>query len=146
MTVFEWEVLVAQLARLESERASEPSSNPAPVDPTVPGSGLADQIELLGGALRRAVIAHPDTYGRETRGYSLAAVGTTVEVDDGTKRCSYRLSLGVDARDVGDVLAVSAFSPVGAALMGSAVGDVVEVVLPGGRNRSLEVISIVDDA
>lgn len=146
MTVFEWEVLTTQLARLKRELASEPATRTAPVDPVVPGNALADQIDLLEGALRRAVVAHPGTCGPDARGYALAAVGTTVEVHDGTRRCAYRLTLGVDARDDGDVLAVSAFSPVGAALLGRAVGDTVEIELPGGRSRTLEVLAIVGDA
>lgn len=144
VTVFEWEVLNTQLARLKSEQASEPTTIASPIDPTVPGNALADQIELLESALRRAVIAHPDSYGPDNREYALAAVGTIVEVDDGRKRCFHRLTLGVDVRDDGDVLAVSAFSPVGAALMGRAVGDTVDIDLPGGRRRSLEILSIND--
>lgn len=146
VTVLEFEVLSTQLVRLKTQQASEPAVNAAPVDPVVPGSGLADQIVLLENALRGAVIVHPDTYRPDNRGYALAAVGTTVEVHDGSRLCRYRLTLGVDVEDEGDVLAVSAFSPVGAALMGCAVGDTVDIALPGGRSRSLEVQRIVGDA
>jgi transcription elongation factor GreA len=37
---------------------------------------------------------------------------------------------------------VSSASPVGMALLGSRTGDVVEVVLPDGRRRSLEIIAV----
>lgn len=146
VTVFEFDVLSTQLARLKAQQASEPAGNAAPVDPGAPGNGLADHIVLLENALRRSVIAHPDTYHPDNRGYALAAVGTTVEVHDGSRQCHYRLSLGVDVEDEGNVLAVSAFSPVGAALMGRAVGDTVDIALPSGRSRTLEVLRIVDDA
>lgn len=146
VTVFEFESLTTQLARLKVEQVSRPAGNTGPVDPAVPGNGLADQIVLLETALQRAVIAHPDTYHPDNRGYALAAVGTTVQVHDGAKRCFYRLTLGVDVHDDGDVVAVSAFSPVGAALMGRAVRDTVEIALPGGRSRTLEVLRITDDA
>lgn len=145
VTVFEWEVLRTQLSRLKSELASEPAHRVAPVDPAVPGKSLADQIELLESTLRRAVIAHPDTYEPDNRGYALAAVGTTVKVHDGAKSCSYRLTLGVDVHDEGGALSVSAFSPVGVALMGRAVGEVADVALPGGGSRSLEILAIEDD-
>lgn len=146
VTVTEFEVLNTQLARLKVELASTPAANAGPVDSSVPGNGLADQVVLLETALQRAVVAHPDTSHPEHRGYALAAVGTTVQVHDGSKRCHYRLALGVDVHDEGDVLVVSAFSPVGAALMGRAVGDSVEIALPGGRSRTLEVERIEDDA
>jgi len=146
VTVFEFEVLTTQLARLKIQQASEPAANAAPVDPVVPGDALADQVVLLETALRRAVIAHPDTYHPDNRGYALAAVGTTVEVHDGSRRCFYRLTLGVDVEDEGDVLTVSAFSPVGAALMGRPVGDTVDIDLPGGRARTLVILRIEDKA
>lgn len=145
MTVDEFDVLTTQLARLRVQQASEPTPNAAASDPVVPGSGLAEQIALLESALRRAVVERPGARNSEDRGFALAAVGTIVDAHDGAKTCRYRLTLGVEARDHGDVLAISAFSPVGAALMGRAVDDTVDVVLPRGRHRSLEVRRIVGD-
>jgi transcription elongation GreA/GreB family factor len=37
---------------------------------------------------------------------------------------------------------VSSASPVGMALLGSRAGDVVEVSLPNGRRRSLEILAV----
>jgi transcription elongation GreA/GreB family factor len=144
VTVRELEVLTDLLSRLKLRLASGPVATAAPGDPVVPGSGLADQVAFLESALRRAVVAHPDARRPGDPGFALAAVGTVVDTHDGAKRCRYRLTLGLDARDDGEeVLAVSVSSPVGAALMGRAVGDAVDVDLPGGRHRSLEILRIV---
>ncbi|MGX6449138.1 GreA/GreB family elongation factor [Patulibacter sp. S7RM1-6] len=83
------------------------------------------------------MVAHPGADG-----YAVAAVGTTVEVDDGRRACRYRLVLGVEVDDEGVDRAVSATSPVGSALMGRGVDEIAHVALPDGRERRLRVVRI----
>jgi len=136
VTMTEYEALVSHLSRLKGEQDENGTRE---VGGSV--SDVTDQVVLLETALERAVIARP---GRS--GYTLAAVGTIVGVDDGRRRCTYRLSFEVgEATDRAD-RQVSAFSPVGAALMGRAVDETVDISLPGGRSRSLYILSIRDGA
>jgi transcription elongation GreA/GreB family factor len=134
-----YDALVARLAALREARDRAPATgDPVPADET---AELTDRIVLVETALARAVIAHGARHG-----YALAAVGTVVEVDDGTHLCAYRLVLLHDEGDDATAPPVSVLSPVGAALMGRAVGDVVEIALPHRRRRSLLVRRIRDDA
>jgi transcription elongation GreA/GreB family factor len=48
-----------------------------------------------------------------------------------------------DRREViGDVMRVSVSSPVGAALIGRRPGEAVEIELPGGSSRQLEIVAV----
>jgi transcription elongation factor GreA len=73
-----------------------------------------------------------------------AGIGSIVEVRDASGSAHRHVITGdYDRGEVGDGLrAVSASSPVGQALLGRATGDQVEVELPGGRVRSLEVVAV----
>ena len=74
-----------------------------------------------------------------------AGLGSTVEVaDEAGRTVKYRL-VGRRTSDSA-VHEVSLGSPVGKALAGARTGDVVLVVLPNGRERSLTVLSVSDDA
>jgi transcription elongation factor GreA len=70
-----------------------------------------------------------------------AGLGAVVRVRDDTGRTrEYELvgRLGADA----DLSQVSLRSPVGKALFGARAGDIVHVMLPSGRQRSLQVIDV----
>jgi transcription elongation GreA/GreB family factor len=121
----EYDALLAQLDRRRAERDADPAAD------------VADQIVQLETAAHRAVVAYPDDAG-----YLLVAVGTVVDVDDGRRRCRYRLAFDVDVPGEEGTTVVSAFSPVGLALVGRAPGDVVDIALPDGRVRSLRVVRI----
>lgn len=138
VTAAAYEALVSHLNRLKDERGEGDTDARGTAGP---GADVTDQVVLLETALERAVVAYP---GRA--GYTLAAVGTIVGVDDGRRRCTYRLTFEVDATDDRADRQVSAFSPVGAALMGRAVDETIDISLPGGRFRSLHVLSIRDGA
>jgi len=71
----------------------------------------------------------------------LITLGSAVEVYDRTRRRRHRLRLVGGFEPLSDGVA-SAGSPVGQALMGRRAGDVVEVVLPNGRKRKLEIIAV----
>jgi transcription elongation factor GreA len=74
-----------------------------------------------------------------------AGLGSTVEVADEAGRTTrYRL-IGRRTSD-SPAHEVSLGSPVGKALAGARAGDVVHVGLPNGRERSLTVLSVGDDA
>jgi transcription elongation factor GreA len=71
----------------------------------------------------------------------VVTLGSEVEVYDRTRRRRHRLRLVGGFEPLSDGVA-SAGSPVGQALMGRRAGDIVEVVLPSGRKRKLEVITV----
>ncbi|WP_320668873.1 GreA/GreB family elongation factor [Patulibacter defluvii] len=96
------------------------------------------RIMELEHALARAAVVRPGADG-----FAVAAIGTAVLVDDGRKQRRYRLSLEPEPGQTGTV---SATSPVGAALLGQAIGSTVRVALPDGRERELRVVGIGDDA
>lgn len=71
-----------------------------------------------------------------------AGFGSSVRVaDDGGRATEYEL-VGRRSSESGR-RQVSLASPVGKALLGARAGDVVRVVLPGGRERRLEVLDVV---
>ena len=74
-----------------------------------------------------------------------AGLGSTVEVaDEAGRTVKYRL---IGRRTSGSPAhEVSLGSPVGKALAGARTGDVVHVGLPNGRERSLTVLGVSDDA
>jgi transcription elongation factor GreA len=93
------------------------------------------RIARLEGVLRTATVL------RDGPADGVAAPGCAVEVEYGRTgyRASYRLNgiaSGTDARSV------SARSPVGRAVMGRRVGDVVSVELPSGKVESLRILAI----
>jgi transcription elongation factor GreA len=93
------------------------------------------RIARLEGVLRTAMVL------RDGPADGVAALGCAVQVEyERTgRRASYRLNRiasGTDARSV------SARSPVGRAMMGRRVGDVVSVELPSGRIESLRILAI----
>ena len=71
----------------------------------------------------------------------IAALGSTVHVTDrdSGRRHRYRLTGGHEPLTLG---VASAGSPIGRALMGRRPGDVVDVVLPRGRPRRLEINAV----
>jgi len=131
MTHVQHRALTAELERLRD-------GAPATADDDLDRHARALELEL---ALRRAVVAHPGE-----RGYALVAVGTAVEVDDGRRTSRYRVVLDGEAADRDAARPVSADSPVGAALLGRAVGETAVVALPDGRERRLRVLAIDDPA
>lgn len=133
MTKASHDAALADLERLRAEQAASAPAGSSLPEPPAAGADRTDQIVLLEIALARAVVAHPGAGGLR-----LASVGTTVDVDDGRRRCSYRIVLAVERTDDGPARPVSAFSPVGAALLGHAAGETVTVALPDGRTRALE--------
>ena len=73
-----------------------------------------------------------------------AGLGSTVEVaDEAGRTTKYRL-IGRRTSD-SPAHEVSLGSPVGKALAGARTGDVVQVGLPNGRERSLTVLGVSDD-
>lgn len=130
LTAAERDALTSELQQLRNARAAVADAN----DPTDPTGATNDRIVLLEDALSRALVIPADEDG-----YPVAAVGTAVEIDNGGRRRTYHLVLGAGPGD-GD--AISATSPVGAALLGQPVGATVDVHLPGGRTRSLELLRV----
>lgn len=93
------------------------------------------RLARLDGVLRRAHVV-PASASTTT-----VAVGSRVRVVETGSGETYDYVLD-SAYASGTPGAVSAVSPVGAALLGRARGELVEVVLPNGRTRELEVIEI----
>ena len=71
-----------------------------------------------------------------------AGLGSTVRVSDDAGRESEYVLIGRRDEDSGRY-EVTMASPVGKALWGSRPGDVVTVVLPAGRSRTLQVLDVV---
>lgn len=71
----------------------------------------------------------------------VAALGSTVEVEDrdSGQRRKYRLIGGHEPLTLG---VASAGSPMGQALMGRSAGDLIDVALPHGRQRKLEIVAV----
>jgi hypothetical protein len=127
------DALQARLRRLRAEHGAVGTD----VGDVVEATGVRNELATLELTLSRAVVAH--AHGHR---YALAAIGTVVDVVDGDRRSSYRLVLGPEPAEDDGSRSVSAFSPVGAALLGRAVGETVEVALPDMRVRSLRVVGI----
>jgi transcription elongation factor GreA len=68
-------------------------------------------------------------------------LGSVVEVHDRTRRRRHRLRVIGGHEPLAGAVA-SAGSPVGQALMGRRPGDVVDVALPNGRRRKLEILAV----
>jgi len=124
--------LEATLTALQSEQQSRDRHDEVPTDP---GTDLQSRIVVVEQALAQSRVVADDVPTQ-------AAVGTTVEVDDGRKSCRYTLTVLAPADDPGGSIAVSATSPVGDALLGCAVGETAVVALPAGRRRELRVTRI----
>ena len=93
------------------------------------------RIARLDDLLRRAIVLSDGPAG------GAAVLGSTVEVE--YERTGRRVSFQLNGiASGGDVRSVSARSPVGRALLGRRVGDVVSVELPSGRVESLQIVAI----
>lgn len=109
--------LRAELARLEAERAAEPSR----------AEVLSRRAAQVEATLATLTVLGPDAAPEGRAGF-----GTWVTVEDaGGARASWRI-VGPDEADARRGL-VSAAAPLARALLGRAVGDEVEVERPGGR-------------
>jgi transcription elongation factor GreA len=99
------------------------------------------RIARLEALVRCAVVIDDDAVPADGR----ADLGSTVRVEDEAgKTTDYRL---VGRRSSNRVAReVSLASPVGKALRGARVGDVVDVSLPSGRSRRLRVIAVTGAA
>lgn len=93
------------------------------------------KIAQLEAVVRSAVVVSDD---RVFDG--AAGLGCVVQVTDGNRTSTYLL-VGRRASDA-ERHVVSLASPVGKALTGARVGDVVHVTLPDGRRRRLEVLGV----
>jgi transcription elongation factor GreA len=71
-----------------------------------------------------------------------AGLGSTVRVSDDAGRTSEYLLVGRRGED-SERHEITMASPVGKALWGARLGDVVDVVLPDGRSRSLSVLEVI---
>ncbi|MBF6619516.1 MAG: GreA/GreB family elongation factor [Patulibacter sp.] len=100
-----------------------------------PGTDLQSRIVVVEQALAQAQVVPG---GEPTQ----AVVGTVVDVHDGRKQSRYTLTVLAPPEDPPGSIAVSVTSPVGVALIGSAVGDTAVVALPDGRRRELQVTRI----
>lgn len=124
--------LEATLAQLQATRDARDRSGETPGDP---GTDVQSRIVVVEQALAQARVvdeAEP----------THAVVGTVVDVHDGRKPSRYTLTVLAPADDPPGSIAVSVTSPVGLALIGTAVGDAAVVALPDGRRRELRVTRI----
>ena len=140
--------LRAELSRLQNvlavdmaERLREARSFGAPADNDDYLQIQEEQAVLAGRAARLENLLASARVLDGGASNGLASVGTVVEVQDidNKKVFEYRLSGGYE-RSAPNV--VSADSPVGRALMGRAAGAVVDVQVPSGRRRTLEILAI----
>lgn len=99
------------------------------------------RIAQLADLVRFATVLDGDDDGSD----GAAGLGTTVEVADAMGRTTTYVLIGRRTAEsrAGEV---SLGSPVGQALVGARVGDVVRVQLPNGRDRTLTVLAVRRDA
>jgi transcription elongation factor GreA len=97
---------------------------------------IASQIARLEQLLGRARVL-----GERNLSSGVVVIGSTVEVGDTRTRATHRYRV-VDAFEGGVKGAVTACSPIGEALIGREIGDVVEIALPGGGARELCVLRV----
>jgi transcription elongation factor GreA len=123
-------------ARLREARAfGEVSNNDDYLQIKEEKEVLASRIASLEAALSSATVS------AETQGDSATvAIGVAVRVEDLASGAVEEYLLIGDF-DPPSPSAASAGSPVGRALIGRAIGDEVEVELPGGRKRRLRIVS-----
>jgi transcription elongation GreA/GreB family factor len=99
------------------------------------GEGLEhERLARLEARLRAAEVVEPEQDGRVSIGERLAVC----EVGTGAVRTYRIVGFGEGDPAIGEI---SYRSPVGAALVGRGVGDVVEVDIPSGRLR-LEILAL----
>lgn len=96
---------------------------------------LASRITSL-----EAVLASAKVIDEDEGDSGIVAIGAAVKVEDLTSGAMDEYLLVGDFEPPSPSVA-SAGSPVGRALIGRAVGDEVEVDLPGGRSRRLKIVS-----
>lgn len=107
-------------------------------DPDNPDRRIRDRIAELEGALMHSVVLR-----RAELGTSQAAVGMAVRGDDGRRFIDYALTVGAERPAASGTAAVcAATSPVGRALMGSRVGDIVAIAHSDGRTTHLRILTI----
>ena len=99
---------------------------------------LEQQIAVLEDRLAAAVVVHPEPGDDEVDLGELACVR---DLDTG-ERFEYRIVGAGEANP--EAGSISYASPVGAALLGRRVGDVIHVDVPSGRLR-LEVVEVADE-
>jgi transcription elongation factor GreA len=101
-----------------------------------------EEAVLAAGIARIQIVLETALVIDETEaGKGVVTLGSVVEVRDPDTGKSQKLRLiGGHERLSADV--VSAGSPVGQALMGRRAGHAVEVSLPNGRRRKLEIVSV----
>ncbi len=124
--------LEATLAALQASQDERDRNGGVGSDP---GTDVQARILVVEQALAQGRVIADDLPTR-------AVVGTVVDVHDGRKPSRYTLTVLAPADDPAGSIAVSVTSPVGLALIGTTVGDVAEVTLPGGRRRELRVTRI----
>jgi transcription elongation factor GreA len=102
---------------------------------------LEDRVVLTTRIARLEEILRCATVIDDGAAAGIATLGTAVTVEDvdSGRGGTYRL---VGAHDARDARQLSARSPVGRAVMGRRVGDVVHVELPGGQVTRLRLVSI----
>ena len=99
---------------------------------SLPGS------EMLQEELSRAHVVSPEEIGPE-----FVTMNSTVRfVEEGAYK-AYQLKL-VYPDEAGTPGTVSIFAPVGSALLGLSVGQVIKWPAPGGRRLSLKIVSVVE--
>lgn len=96
---------------------------------------LSARIAMLEEIVGNALVIDPDHAGD-----GVAAIGATVLIEDlvSGDQGRYRLA-GAHTVDPG---VISAASPMGRALIGAVVGDVVTVGLPNRRSRSVRLLAV----
>jgi len=99
-------------------------------------SVVTSRIASLENLLESATVVPDSAASRD-----LAAVGTTVEVEDVSSGTVREHRLMGDYEELRPD-SVSASSPVGKALMGRSPGDQMEVELPSGKTRTLRILAV----
>jgi transcription elongation factor GreA len=97
---------------------------------------LAYRVARLRELLERATV-----FDDADAGEGVAAIGTTIDVEDLTSREPRQLRLIGDYEPL-SADGVSISSPVGQALLGHSAGDEVEIVPPNGRVRRLRIAAV----
>jgi transcription elongation factor GreB len=125
--------LRAELARLEAERAGLGTVPEAARGAR--GEDLARRAKLVEATLATATVR-----GAEDAPEGVAAFGTWVTIEDEAGELATWRLVGADEADARHGL-VSAYAPLGLALLGHRAGDVVEVARPSGVTE-VEIVEV----